>query len=171
MKQGLLISIVVLCILVVIASFIGWHLAGYVMERDITGNLNRAQVASNAEDMYRFLTKLKTNMEFYGMTEGYTVLILPTPNNDMGEIYLAVVSSQERIGELLALDTSTETGKLTYDTRLDDVRGTLRELEIPALSFWRIHNILGWLMIVGGFISFLVGFWAAYLAFQARYSW
>ena len=157
MKKWISLSIIAVSILVLILSMIGDCLAKYVIERDITAYLYRAQVASSAEDMNRFLLKLKTNMEFYGMTEGYTVLIFQTPNNDMGEIYLAVVRSQERIGELLTLDTSTETGKLTYDTRLDDVRGTLRELEIPALSFWWIHNFLGWLMIIGTLISSIVG--------------
>jgi len=169
MKKGFLISIIAICALVFLVSTLGWEFTKYVMVRDINANLNRAQVASNAEDMYRFLSKLKTNMEFYGMTEGYSILIFQTPNNDMGEIYLAVVRSQERIGELLTLDTSTETGKLTYDTRLDDVRGTLRELEIPALSFWWIHNFLGWLMIIGTCISSIVGL-AAMILLALRFN-
>ena len=107
--------------------------------------------------MHRHLTFIKVNMEKYGMTRGHAALVFKRPNNDMGEIYLSVSRSHERVAELLDLDTSTEIGLLTYDTRLDDIRGTLRELEIPAYAFWWRHTLIGLFIVIGFWTSLVVG--------------
>lgn len=113
---------------------------GYILSRDITDYLERAQVASDANDMYHYLSLLRQGMENYDMTKGHAALIFKRPENDMVAIYQAVVASERRAKELTEFNTSTEAGRLSYDTRLDDLRGVLRELTIPAYGYWWRHQ-------------------------------
>lgn len=161
MKTFLAVFTAGLAVLCVVAAVIFMWNTEYVMERDVTGYLERAQVASNAEDMAKHLTLLKEGMEKYGMTKGHAAWIFKTPVNDMGEIYLAATRNLERVEELFEIDTLTELGLLQYDTRLDDLRGAIRELEIPAGAFWwrtttiGIFSVFGfWVGLFGTMISF-----------------
>jgi len=139
-----------------IVCVIGYGYAEYVIKRDVTDYLERAQVASDATDMYKHLTSLKTGMETYGMTRGYAAFIFTKPSNNMEFIYQSVSRSHERIGEACEFDTTTEAGVLQYDTRLDDVRGVLRELQIPAMEFWWRHTPVGLMLMVIGWSSFIL---------------
>ena len=113
----------------------------YQVSRDIEAVAHRAQVAADAKEMLRYMQTWKVNMESHGMTEGYTALIFKTPSNDLSLLYASVkqiISRLEQIKDLPKSDTA-------YQVALDDLRGTIRELETPSLGFVWVHN---WMLFV-----------------------
>ena len=109
---------------------------GYQLNRDIEAVTHRAQVAANAEDMLFYMETFKGNMEKHGMTEGHTALIFKTPFNDLSLLYASVNNIIERLEQVQELSKSDT----AYQVALDDLRGTIRELEYPSLGFLWVHN-------------------------------
>jgi len=143
MSDKIKMAMLIVCLVLLGVSVAGWFFMDWNVSRNVSQVLDRAQVASSAEDMVYYLTVLKCNMQGYGMTEGHAAFIFKSPANDMSAAYQAVERSEGRLMELLDVDTSTEQGAILYDTRLDDVRGSLRELEIPDFAFWWRGSFLG----------------------------
>ena len=128
----------------------------YSVQRDTDALINRAQVAADREDMLEYLMQLKANLEHRGMTRGHFALIWKMPDNDMALHYKAVTRYIERlraIGEIPKTETA-------YQTALDDLRGSIRELPNPAEG-WVWVRTGWWLVLIGLTLLVLSGvaFW------------
>lgn len=134
-----MLTITLLCI-VAVAVF--WIVAAYQLDRDIDSLIDRAQVGANAEDMLEYLKQLKENMEAVGMTKGHTALIFKNPRNDVGLNYKAVKRMIERLEGVKDLPRDGT----AYQTAMDDIRGTIRELPNPAQG-WLWVRYLWWMML------------------------
>lgn len=126
----------------------------YPMLRDTDSVIDRAQVAAKREDMLKYMSDLKENMEGFGMVRGHTALIFKTPINDMSLHYKAVNSIIERLESIGGIGQD----ETAYQTALDDLRGVIRELPNPAS---------GWLWIKYGWWTLLLncifwGLWTVY---------
>jgi CHASE3 domain sensor protein len=129
----------VLVVMCTIASFIitiSLVLQYYQLNRDIEAVAHRAQVAANVEDMLQYMQTLKVNMERHGMTSGYTALIFKQPDNDLSLLYESVNKIIDRLEQIREIPKS----ETTYQVALDDLRGTIRELEAPSLGFLWVNN-------------------------------
>ena len=144
------------CMLAALMIFVGIALLGgcgykeYTVSRDITAVKDRAQVAADREDMIFYLEQLKANLEERGWTEGHAALLFKTPKNDLALNYQSINKILERLHSL----ESVERNSTTYQVALDDIRGTLREIWLPAgeLSWAKF----GWWMTLLG-LGLLVG--------------
>lgn len=120
----------------------------YKLNRDIEAVAHRAQVAADAEDMLQYMQTLKANMEHHGMTMGYSALVFKQPSNDLSLLYESVnqiISRLEEVKDLPKSDTA-------YQVALDDLRGTIRELEAPSLGvvwtrYWILFLIWIWPLV------------------------
>ena len=127
---------------------------------DISSYIDRAQVSANASDMAGYITQARVGMEKYGMTEGHAALLWKRPDNDMSLIYAAVLSLEDRAilhGDLYDQDLSYAEST-TYQVALDDLRGSLRELEMQDLSYYWRHGGLSLLVVVWLFWVFGMAF-------------
>jgi len=122
--------------LILTARFVveGWH-----MRQDIGGGKERAQVSMDPSDMALYMTRVKEGMEKWGVTEGNSALFFPTPATDMSLIYRAVGQHIETAKSLEEMDKSS----IQYATGLDNLRGGIRELTIPAYEYHLNHTLLG----------------------------
>ncbi len=111
--------------------------------KDTDSVVNRAQVAAEADDMLAYLQQLKTNLEDHHMTSGHTAVVFKGPDNDLALNYLAVNRLIERLQGIRRLDKSST----AYQTALDDIRGTLRELPNPTSGYIWVH-IWFWFLII-----------------------
>ncbi|MCA9369613.1 MAG: hypothetical protein H6774_03080 [Pseudomonadales bacterium] len=110
---------------------------------DVDSMLYRAQVSADAVKMERRIGQLQTNMERRGMTRGYAAIIFRTPTADMSLDYEAVVDLRERALLVSQMpENSTE-----YQVGLDDLRGTLREIEIEGWYFTLIRSPFAWIAL------------------------
>jgi len=108
--------------------------------RDIDAMVYRAQVSADAGKMADRLDETLANMEKYGVTHGYAALIFTSPENDVALDYEALKDLSLRARSISQLaNTSVE-----YQTALDDMRGTLREISVDALYFGLIHGAGLW---------------------------
>jgi hypothetical protein len=96
----------------------------------------RSQVAANPQDMEQDLGKCREGMKKWKITEGHDAIwIWQRPDNDMGLIMQSLDTLIIRSRELQKMDvTSTN-----YSTGLDDLRGTIRELDIHVHGWWVIR--------------------------------
>ncbi len=120
----------------------------YKLYRDIESVAHRAQVAADAEDMLHYMKTFKTNMELHRITTGYSALIFKQPSNDLFLLYASVnniISRLEQVKDLPKSDTA-------YQVALDDLRGTIRELEEPTLGviwtrYWVLYLFWIWPLV------------------------
>lgn len=133
--------------------FVGWQI-----DNEIDGWKSRAQVSSEPNDMLEYMTHVKEGMENWGMTSGNAALIFRTPENNMAEIYKTVLNHVDQAKVLTTLDRTTP----EYQTGLDNLRGSIRELDLHADSYWGVHQglivwVLFWLSLIlaciGAFIN------------------
>ena len=123
----------------------------YHNDRDLDSVMNRAQVAAEAVDMVEYMTTYKTNLERMNRTSGHTALVFKTPGNDLALHYRAVTRIIARLESIKDLP-KTET---TYQVALDDIRGTIRELEFVGGGItwitlhWMLWVALGLWLITG----------------------
>lgn len=126
----------------------------YQIDRDINGWKTRAQVSSEPNDMHEYMSNVKTGMARWDMTSGYAALILQKPDNDMKLILRTVEQHVDQAKVLTTLSRSSP----EYQTGLDNLRGSIRELDLHAGYYWEVHQ--GLLFLVGvpfGFVILLVG--------------
>lgn len=149
------LSIVFLVVALITSLIIG--ITSYQINRDINGWKARAQVSSEPNDMYDYMSKVKTGMESWRMTSGYAALIFRTPDNDMSLIYRTV---EQHVDQAKVLTTMSRSSP-EYQTGLDNLRGSIRELDLHAFGFWAVHDGLIWNVLCWvGWILFLVfGWW------------
>ena len=140
--------ITVLLLLSMVGIWIYCGIGEWFINRDTTAILDRAQVSANAEDMLGYVEQLQSNMESRGMTGGHAAVIFKTPTNNMALIYHSVV----RIGERLITIKDLPKTETTYQVAIDDLRGTLRELDLHASGwFWRTRG--WWLLLISVFLG------------------
>jgi len=125
------------------AIFVHWNVT-----KDTIAWLDRAQVASNPEDMQDYLIKSKNGMDKWDLTDGYAAIIWRTPQNYMPLVVEALDRSIERC-EYMKEFTRTS---IEYQVALDDVRGQLRELDLHTPYSWWVNHLVflfwiwfGWL--------------------------
>lgn len=127
----------------------------FFIKKEITGWFNRAQVAADAKQLHKNMVKVKNGMERHGMINGYAAYIFwRTPDYNMAEIFKAVNAIVSRAEKIAAMDqTST-----TYQVALDDLRGTIRELDLHAWEYkWRHSGYLLFMVLcIIGVISAVV---------------
>ncbi|HBB65597.1 MAG TPA: hypothetical protein DCZ84_03120 [Candidatus Vogelbacteria bacterium] len=142
MKTSLIVSLVV-------SVLVGIFLInqGYQLNRDVESVAHRAQVAADVPDMLEYMKELKSGMERHGMTRGHTALIFKTPANDLAKLNGSISSIITRL-EAVKDIPRTET---TYQVALDDIRGTIRELEGPSGGYLWVQY---WFLFLAG-----IGIW------------
>ncbi len=135
-KYYAFVAAVILVIIVGLQAF--WA------SRDIDGWVYRAQVAADAEKMAQRLNTATANMERYNMTYGHAALIFHTPDNDVGLDYEALGDLQSRAERIAEYGK----GSTEYQVALDDMRGTLREIDVDADYFTIIHSPLTYIAAI-----------------------
>ncbi len=95
-------------------------------------------MATLAEDVAEYTENLQAGMERYGLTSGYAAFVFTHPGNDLGLIYKAVREAVGQARLVATLDAKSD----AYQQGIDNLRGTLRELQIPAYSGWFVKNAL-----------------------------
>lgn len=142
MKVALSISLLVSILVTITLVFMGYGLV-----RDVDALVDRAQVAADREDMMEYLLILKQNMERRGMTHGHFALVFKTPANDLALHFKTVNRILERLQGIRDISKNG----IAYQVALDDIRGTIRELPNPAITYlWTEY----WFLYVLG-----VGIW------------
>lgn len=132
----------------------------YLLNRDIEAVAHRAQVSADAEDMLNYMQTLKANMEEHGITEGHTALIFKKPSNDLSLLYASVSRIVERLKQIQNMSKS----ETSYQVALDDLRGTIRELEEPTLGFIWVNN---WIL----FLFYAIWIWPIVHLFRDDFYW
>jgi hypothetical protein len=138
-------------IVLTVLAFVGWLLAGsllsykfvskqLVVEGDIDRWFTRAQVSAEVEDMIIYLDKTEQGLDKWGMREGHSGLIVRNAGNDMAEIRKNLDNIQKRAVQLAQTPVEERGRDAAYQTGLDDLRGTIRELSIPALGYYWRHD-------------------------------
>ena len=142
MKTSLIVSLVV-------SVLVGIFLIsqGYQLNRDVEFVAHRAQVAADVPDMLKYMKELKAGMERHNMTRGHTALIFTTPGNDLALLSESITQIITRL-EVVKDVPRSET---TYQVALDDIRGTIRELEGPSGGFLWVQY---WFLFLAG-----IGIW------------
>ena len=112
----------------------------YNISRDIEGWKNRAQVSSEPNDMVLYLENVQRGMESRGMVTGHAALIFPTPDNNMSLIYHTVQQLVEQAKILTTMDKRSP----EYQTGLDNLRGSIRELNLFSKDYWSVHQGIFW---------------------------
>lgn len=81
---------------VVFVGFFGWTVAneslfyGYKLDRDLDAVLNRARLATSADEMLKYLKIYRSNLEKHGAASGHTVLSFKTLNSDLAAHYQSI---------------------------------------------------------------------------------
>ena len=124
-----------------------WINQEYRLHRDIESNAHRAQVAADVSDMLGYIKEMKAGMERNRMTHGHTALIFKTPANDLAKLSGTINQIIARLEAVKGIPRS----EMTYQVALDDIRGTIRELESPSSGYiWCEY----WILILIG-----IGIW------------
>jgi len=158
--KGLSIFLIGIGSLLIIMNIVAASWLSWAIDRDTTAWQVRAQVAADARQIYANLVKCEAGMDKWGFKSGYAAWIFKTPENNMAEIRKALRALADRASRIKKLDKSST----TYQVALDDIRGTLRELDLLTFSYyWRHHGagylvwlwVPGWILIVLGILPFL----------------
>jgi len=153
-------AVFTLLLVVAIAATLGLVFFNYQIDRQVNGWKTRAQVSSEPNDMLAWMTNVKEGMERWGMTSGYAALIFRTPKNDMSLIYKTLINHVEQAQRLTTMDRLSP----EYQTGLDNLRGSIRELDLQANYFWLIHDglllfavtVVLWILVVGWLIVWAI---------------
>lgn len=100
---------------------------------EITGVQNRAQVAGNAHSMKAHLEDLRDNMEERGYNQdAYYAIVFKNPETSTLQDWITVNNLIQRLDDI----EEEPPGSVAYQTAVDDVRGTIRELDLHAFDWW-----------------------------------
>ncbi len=150
---GLVVAIVFAVVLFV---------ADYQINRDIVGWQTRAQVSSEPHDMHDYMVNVKAGVEQWDMTTGYAFPLMPTPENDMTLVYRTLQQHIDQAEVLTGMDRSTP----EYQTGLDNLRGSIRELDLHAFEYYSWHSgLVWWVLCVLGCLVFAGFGWAWEVAY------
>lgn len=130
-----------------------WVVVGYTNDKELDAVIDRAQVAAKAEDMLDYLNMYKSNLQKRGLTTGHTALIFKNPRNDLSLHYKAVNNMIERLEMVQEMNATS----VEYQTALDDLRDTTRELEFIAegVTWVKTMHWFLWVAVGGGIVLFL----------------
>ena len=143
----------VFCLILAVFTTVILVVNNYEINRDIEGWKSRAQVSSEPNDMHEWMTNSKEGMERWNMTQGYAALIFKTPENDMSLIYRTVSQHVDQAEVLTTMDNSSP----EYQTGLDNLRGSIRELNLLAFEYWSVHTGLSWwILCIVAWFGFLI---------------
>jgi hypothetical protein len=135
----------IILLLVALVITVALFITHYHISRDIEGWKERAQVSSEPNDMHEYMTNVKEGMEEWNMTEGNADILFPNPDNDMSLIYRAVQQHVDQAQILTDMNRSTP----EYQTGLDNLRGSIRELNLEVHDYWNWHQgFLSWVALV-----------------------
>jgi len=134
---GVVIGLTFIMLISVIIYYLYW---GYPMQRDVWGVLDRAQITAESNDMLNLVREARLNLEqkiglFSGVSQkqGHCALIFKEPSNSLDAQFLSIQNIEKRIERTNNFDKSS----VEYQTAIDDIRGTIREL--PYLDCWIWH--------------------------------
>ena len=147
--SGKIVFAIIFCIIWLVAL-------GMAFVQDINTNidttewLDRAQVSSNPTDMKEYLMNCRDGMERYGITSGNCDLIFKNkPETDMSLIYKSLNNCISRCELIETMNSNTT----EYNVALDDLRGTIRELDLHSTqAYWVLTNFWGMLYLYLGWI-------------------
>lgn len=125
----------------------------YPVYADVDAMLERVQVSADMAKMATRLGTLISNMEKHGITHGHASILFKNPQNDVGLDYEALKDLQERALKVAELPEDS----VEYQTALDDMRGTLREIDIGAVTYAEIHSPVFWLTTAMWFLAVIGG--------------
>ncbi len=128
---------IVIAILIFPIYYISWQ---YPLERDVWGKLDRAQISAESEEMYQLVDEAIKSLEDKrsliarkSQSEGHCALIFKKPDNSLEMQYTALYNVRERLNRTNTFDKHS----VEYQTAIDDIRGTIRE--IPYINCWIWH--------------------------------
>jgi hypothetical protein len=116
-------------------------LLAYHLDRDIDSQMDRAQVAADAEEMSIELSKVSASMFRYGASTGHTAFVFTNPRNDLGLQYRAIGRLVDRLDGLAKLPQDST----AYQSGLDDARGIIREM--PRLEYGVLWMQRWWVIV------------------------
>ena len=112
----------------------------YPISRDVWDNLDRAQTSAEVETMLIYTNTAINNLENYKglfsnkpQTQGHCALIFKKPSNDLSVQYNILQNIRTRLERTMTFDKNG----VEYQTAIDDIRGTIREL--PYIYCWVWH--------------------------------
>jgi len=125
-KLKKIFSLVNIFIFIAILSFpiyyVSWK---YPLERDVWGKLDRAQISAESEEMYTLVNEAIISLE--------NKKSLKKPDNNLEMQYIALYNIRERLNRTNSFDKNT----MEYQSAIDDIRGTIRE--VPYIDCWIWH--------------------------------
>ncbi len=149
-----IIAAVVFLVMLIIAG-----IDSYTSYSEIDAVEYRAQVAADASKMADRIDETLANMQKRGVTRGNAALIFRNPVNDVALDYEALQDLSNRAKQIAQLHKNS----VEYQTGLDDLRGTLREISIDAWYFTLIRNPLTWTSVVVLLVTIVFGWkWFEY---------
>lgn len=111
----------------------------YPISRDVWDKLDRAQTSAESEDMLRYVSEAIYSLEnkrglFSGrpQTEGHCALIFKKPSNSLEAQYRILKNVKTRLGRIITFDKNS----IEYATSMDDIRGTIREIQYLDCWIW-----------------------------------
>ena len=120
-----------------ILRYITWE---YPISRDVWDRLDRAQTSAEAEDMLIYTTEAINNLQNYKglfsnrpQIQGHCAMIFKKPSNDLSAQYKILQNIKSRLERTITFDKT----KVEYQSAIDDIRGTIREL--PYIDCWIWH--------------------------------
>ena len=136
----ILITLIILAVVLSVVTLI----QVYPVYTEIDSQLKRAQVSSSMLSMAENLEKVRVGMVINNVTSGHAAMVFKTPLNDVGEDYKAIVALRDRAISLAKSDPNS----IEYNVGLDDLRGTVREIQIEAYYYAAIRNPFYWISIL-----------------------
>ena len=127
---------IVIAILIFPIYYISWQ---YPLERDVWGKLDRAQISAESEEMYKLIDEAIISLENKksliarkSQSEGHCALIFKKPDNSLEMQYTALYNVRERLNRTNSFDKYS----VEYQTAIDDIRGTIREIQYIHCWIW-----------------------------------
>ena len=131
--QGIIIGVFLIAVLLVIPfKFLVWD---YPIDRDVWSRLDRAQIMAESEDMSQMVNEAIIGLEARNQISGHCALYFKTPSNDLGMQYEALNNMRERLGRTNTFDKNS----VQYQSAIDDLRGTIRELNYIDCWIWHFN--------------------------------
>lgn len=128
---------ILICLLVFFGAY--YLLWSYPLDRDVWSPLDRAQLSAESEEMYRLvdgamkgLSDKKGLFSRTPQTEGHCALFFKTPNNDLGAQWTILKNIRTRLARTNGFDKNS----VEYQAAIDDIRGTIRELQYLNCWIW-----------------------------------
>ncbi len=147
-----MITIISSIVLIVASIILG--LNAYFIDRDINAWQKRAESVSSPDQMLVYMQNVKSGMENLEMTTGHAALFFPTPENDMGQIYLAVNDHIKNLQTAVKMDPNSN----ELQGMVNRLQHSIGDLQIPSIHYWNVHAGLIWILL--WWLSLIAAIWA-----------